>query len=161
RWTACDPAGRKESPNLYAAFRNSPARFIDPSGRADNEVFTEPAGSGYRRQTIGLNVDEVKSVGEPGISQAESMRRAKDMGERQILDSMTNSATKGNRVEVPIVERAPLPPTSVKDNPSAVFRPRLGGVKEWDEVTAKILKDNAGRIKGKTPGQVKEILNEA
>ena len=27
--------------------------------------------------------------------------------------------------------------------------------------SAKILKDSAGRIKGKTPGQVKEILNEA
>ena len=33
RWTACDPSGHVDSSSLYAYSRNSPLRYVDPSGR--------------------------------------------------------------------------------------------------------------------------------
>lgn len=33
RWTACDPQGFVDGPNLYAYVRNNPVRHIDPTGR--------------------------------------------------------------------------------------------------------------------------------
>lgn len=160
RWTSCDPAGATDSPNVYRAFRNAPTRYVDPTGRENEEFDPNPAGSGYARRETAINVDESKAVGEPGISKQESMRRAKDLGGRQFLDQTMNSATKGAGKENH--SRAPLPPTSVKENPGALLsRPTLGGIKEWDELSAIIMKEQGPKLKGKTAQQVKEILNSA
>ena len=66
------------------------------------------AGSGYRRREVGLNLDEPLAVGEPGITEQEAMRRAMDLGNRQLLDPMTNQATKRANIEDPITERYSL-----------------------------------------------------
>jgi hypothetical protein len=111
---------------------------------------------------VAINVDEPSAVGQPGISAQESMRRAADLSNRQFLDPMTNQATKGAFVERPIVPRNPLPPTSVAENPGALIsRPSLGGIAEWDELAAHILKKYGSQLEGKSPAQVKNILNRA
>lgn len=160
RWTAPDPIGIKASVNDYKAFRNSPICFVDPSG---TQEFIR-AGSGMQSvQQIALNVDESLAVGEPGISPQEAMRRALDLGDRQFLEHFTNQATKGERVpgpNNPVVGN--LPPTTVAENPSAlIVRGRLGGIKEWDDLSAIIMQRVGPRLAGKTAGEVKAILNEA
>lgn len=131
-------------------------------GESPPEVSVEPAGSGYKRRDIALNIDEPLAVGAEGITREEAMRRAKDLGNRQLLDELTNQATKGARQEVPIIKRAPLPPTSVAENPSAlVTRPELRGIKEWDELSEIIMQEHGPKLGGKEPGEVKEILNRA
>lgn len=166
RWTSCDPA-EHHIVNLYQAFLCSPIRYADPDGRAEadqtgGDVRFSPAGSGWRRYS-GLAVDEPHAVGESGITDAERMRRARDIkGNRQFLDRMFNSATKRDFAERPIVPREPLPLVSVVDQPSAVWRPSLENVKEWRELS-KILDERlAERLnKVSSPGKVKEIINDA
>ena len=38
RWTACDPAGEAESPNLYQYCFGNPTGFVDPDGRAGKKL---------------------------------------------------------------------------------------------------------------------------
>jgi RHS repeat-associated protein len=43
RWTACDPAGLADGPNVYAYARNNPLTFSDPSGtQGENETINTP-----------------------------------------------------------------------------------------------------------------------
>jgi hypothetical protein len=111
-----------------------------------------------------LNVDGPHAVGEEGITEQESMRRAMDLHDRQLVESMTNQATKGSRVEVPSPTRTvgPLPPVSVVGDPAAlIYRPTLKGVKEWDQLADIILQEKQSSLVGKSPKQVKEILSRA
>jgi hypothetical protein len=113
---------------------------------------------------VSLNIDEPLAVGERGISPAESMRRATDLRNRQFLDFMTNQGTKREFPEVPSPAKgAPdLSSTSVKENPSSLItRPSLGGIKEWDELSAIVLERSGPSLSGKTPQQAKEVLNRA
>lgn len=124
----------------------------------------EVSGSGHTQWNPALNIDEPQAVGEENITQAESMRRAMDLSSRQFLDALTNQGTKGNKVEIPSSARsAPdLSPTSVADNPAALLtRPRLGGILEWDQLSADVLSRKAASLVGKTAKQVKNILNHA
>ncbi len=122
-----------------------------------------PKGKGGRSGS-GLNVDEPKAVGEPGISEAERMSRAKDiLGNRQFLNWIENQDYKGAGKEIgPGAKREPLLPVSVKDQPSAIFRPTLENVKEWRELADILSEKLESRLeKVKSPLRAKEIINDA
>ena len=158
RWTTCDPLGPANSGNLYLAFRCSPPCFTDPTGGEDK---FEPNGVGYRRREFSINVDESLPVGESGISHKEAMRRACDMDKRQLLEAYYNQGPKNNNVEFAPNRATSFPRVSLKDQPGAIFRPQLGGIKEWDEMSSKILKEKLPTLKGKSPGDAKKLLNKA
>jgi RHS repeat-associated protein len=167
RWVSCDPS-EVDPANLYQAYRGSPTRYADPDGRAEVDKANEPAirwasaGKGWLRYG-GLAVDEPKAVGESGISTAERMDRAKDiLRNRQLLDRMTNSATKRDFKERPIMPREQLPLVSVVDQPSAVWRPTLENVQEWRELSKILSEKLEPRLQKMTsPGKVKEAINES
>jgi hypothetical protein len=139
-------------------------RTIPVPEETETDLEFSKAGSGATQWRVGINVDERLAVGEPGISPQEAMRRALDLRDRQFIDLMTNQATKREGIEVPSPARvAPnLSPVSVADNPSALItRPSLGGIKEWDELSAIIMKKKQASLAGKNPEQVRNILNRA
>ena len=43
RWTAADPAGMVDGPNLYAYVRGNPVRLVDPDGRESGDVNVDAA----------------------------------------------------------------------------------------------------------------------
>jgi hypothetical protein len=120
-----------------------------------------PAGKGWLRRELGINIDEPLAPGEPGISPQEAMRRATDLHNRQLLDSLTNQATKREAVHVPIAPRKSRAVVSVVDKPSAVIDRPLGEVKEWRELSEIILEKKARALAGKTPDQARDLLNRA
>ena len=125
------------------------------------EPTISPDGFGIRR-FFGLAVDEPLAVGEDGLSDAERMRRARDiLRNRQFLDRMFNSATKRNFFEQTGRARV-LPLVSIVDQPGAIWRPTLENVQEWRDFATFISAKVAPRIaQVKSPGRVKEIINEA
>lgn len=167
RWTTYDPTGSAVSVNLYHYCRCSPIRYEDPNGREEKDkIDFMPKGKGGRSGK-GLNVDEPKAVGEPGISAAERMSRAKDiLRNRQFLNWIENQDYKGARKEIgPGAKREPLPSAtalvSVKDQPSAIWRPTLENVKEWRELADLLSKKLESRLaKVKSPLRAKEIIND-
>lgn len=150
-----NPVLRESQPEITTPVKKQVENTSGPS-------FTM-AGKGYSTWGFSLNVDEPLAVGEPGITPAESMRRARDLSNRQFLDFMTNQATKGEKREVPSSARsAPdLSPVSVKDKPSALLtRPSLKGIQEWDTFAAEVMAKKSASLSGKTASQVKEALNK-
>jgi len=134
-----------------------------------------PAGSGWRRYG-GIAVDEPLAVGQQGISDAERMRRALDIeGNRQFKDWIYNSATSRELEEFRIgLSETELPEVSLKSDalptdPRArleaqgqIWRRDLRKVKEWRELAQFIRQRIAARIANvRSPGKVKEIINEA
>src|SRR5262249_42486954 len=106
----------------------------------DSEEFTfNRAGKGWLRYA-GLAVDEPLAVGRPGLTYAQLMDRALDvLHNRQFLDLIFNSATKGNFEQGPGPVPGPLPVVSVVDQPGAIWRPTLENVLEWRDFSSFIV----------------------
>jgi hypothetical protein len=106
-----------------------------------------------------LNLDHVEALNEEGITEQERMKRAMDLNNRQFIDRFFNQVTKKHFKENH--NREPLPDVSLKDQPSAIFRPTLGTVKEWREMTDIILQRHMGGLKDKSALDVNRILHRA
>ena len=110
---------------------------------------------------VGFDVDEPAAVGASGIGSAEASRRARDVGNRQLLDPATNQRTKYLGEEVRTGgPRAAQPAVSVADQPSAVI------TRPFDEVVEmRQLFDEAvtrARIRpGTPPTAEKAAINRA
>jgi hypothetical protein len=128
----------------------------------DPEFHISPAGKGWLRY-FGLAVDEPLAVGAPGLTYAQRMNRALDiLGNRQFLDRVFNSGTKGNLEPGPGPRPSPLPEVSVVNQPSAIWRPTLENVIEWRELASFISNKTFPRVRNETsPGKIKKIINEA
>jgi RHS repeat-associated protein len=70
RWTACDPSGLKDGPNLYGYVRNNPIILHDPSGRA-GEAKSVSAATGdlilyadkvANRASVGANIQKDHAI---------------------------------------------------------------------------------------------------
>ncbi|KML60455.1 toxin [Burkholderia cepacia] len=71
RWTACDPAGEEEGPNLYQYCFDNPAGFVDPDGQSGKKLAivmhneTRPAGTELPKPEKPVKPDKTK-VKAPG-----------------------------------------------------------------------------------------------
>jgi RHS repeat-associated protein len=57
RWTACDPAGLADHPNLFVYARNNPVCLLDPQGTQSADSQAQPSSATERKLT-----DELKSA---------------------------------------------------------------------------------------------------
>jgi RHS repeat-associated protein len=189
RWTAADPVGLVDGPNLFAYSHESPIRFYDPQGKASKEEVdpdlkfefegkqTKITGidrQNYKKarakgqpvkisEPVGFDIDEPNAVGEKGISKSEAYRRATNVNNRQALDSVTNRVSKGTRQEVPITGNKggpPRQPVSLVDDPAALFTRRFGEVKELKEIFEEAKQAFAGR-RDLDPVALKNEINRA
>jgi hypothetical protein len=91
------------------------------------------AGTGWLRYS-GLAVAEPRAASAMGLPDAQRMVRSLDaLGNRQFLDRIFNSATKGHFEQgtgpIPLF----LPVASVVNKPEVIWRPTLENVVEWRE----------------------------
>jgi RHS repeat-associated protein len=136
RWTAADPAGLVDGPNLYAFARNAPNMRVDGNGMGST-LFEEienaidaATGGAYRRFRVKLNIDEIVAV--KGNKAGGRAGSPSDPANKQMLDSRNNSVTKSNRIG-PEPHRRPQ--TSFKNAPDeAANRLLTGQFDEIDEV---------------------------
>ncbi|WP_299518806.1 SpvB/TcaC N-terminal domain-containing protein [uncultured Serinicoccus sp.] len=127
RWTSADPSGLADGPNLFLYARSNPVGFSDRNGAQSesewskflsdlvekfDDAFEGMTTGKYRRQPMKLNVDEIDAV--KGDLAGGVAGSPSDPANKQHLDSMTNQATKGNRVGPQPHRR---PPVSIADSP--------------------------------------------
>lgn len=81
---------------------------------------------------VRFHIDEPLPVGDPFATVAQQYQRALDPQNRQLLDAITNTRTKGLGIDPRDLARAatPLPRTSLTTNPAALFTHRFGEVDE-------------------------------
>ncbi|GAB2682001.1 SpvB/TcaC N-terminal domain-containing protein [Nocardia goodfellowii] len=172
RWTACDPAGLVDGPNLYAYVGANPVRKVDATGTQDGDpplfdpgdidnALSQGEASWEQRGKVSeipgtMDIDEAKAVGEKGISQEEAYRRATSVEDRQFLESITNRRTKHVRTDMrPMQSR---PPVSVTSNPNVLLDRNFGEISEmreiFDEALAKVTDPNK-----LTPTKLKAAIN--
>lgn len=129
RWTSCDPIFLIRRHNLYVYVGNSPIVLIDLSGQSETSFDLDGqeiniSGDGeYKRKSFKLDVDEKTAVkGSKAGGQSGSPTAA---GNKQFLDSTTNSRTKSNF--------ASKNPQSPKRNISLADAKASGSLKEAGE----------------------------
>ena len=160
RWTACDPKGHADGPNVYAYCRNNPVMLHDPSGTdgesGDDKTETktlvktglaaiaslgalipEPIRSGtLRAAALKMNVDEILAVANGG-SWA-------DPKNKQFLDWLTNQATKNAgisthtippRPQISLAEELAKGPEAFRKAAGELMTRNFGEVKELESLT--------------------------
>jgi len=60
RWTACDPAGLTDGPNLYSYVRNNPLKFSDPAGTQSANENANPPPPDLPRRSVEDTVKDAK-----------------------------------------------------------------------------------------------------
>ena len=159
RWTSCDPAEIVDDTNLYTYVKNSPLIAIDLTGMQSEDPEFEIHGNARPQSkptNPNLNIDEIKPVGETGISDAEARRRATDGNNRQFLDRCTNCSTKHLGIDPrPYQSRAPV---SAADKPYALIDRRFSEVIEMQEIFDEALQSIKEPDKI-SPGKLKARIN--
>jgi hypothetical protein len=139
---------------------------VDPGTHLEVEQAIGDLEAGrMRSKPLGVDVDEIKAVGEEGISNAEAMRRALDPGNREFKDFLGNRITKHTRTQTGPASMKPLTreklkPVSAKDDPGAIFTRRFNEVTELKEIFDDALKSLPSNYRSMKPTEVKAIINK-
>ena len=98
RWCSADPAGLVDGLNPYQFVQSSPVSLRDPNGDSADDIVFKPGGKGdagmMRREPIKGVIDERDAVN--GDKAGGKKGSPSSSGNKQILDSKTNSRTKNN-----------------------------------------------------------------
>ena len=110
RWTAADPAGMVDGPNLYQYVRSNPVRLVDPDGRESSTSLNpieKPIGRGY-----------------------EMVRRAADTAVQNVKDRITDRLDESRENVVSSFETLKRNPilSQVWERGKDIFRTFLDGV---------------------------------
>ncbi|WP_228834531.1 DUF4157 domain-containing protein [Nocardia abscessus] len=142
-----------EPPNLQEVLDEA----IDQLDKSD-QPFRPHGKSGLQRKPVTKDIDEIRPVGEKGISPQEARARALDVYNHQFLDPATNRSTKYLGAETrPGATGGSL--VSVAENPNALVTRTFGEIVEmraiFDEAVGKI--KNPG---GLSPTALKARIND-
>jgi Domain of unknown function (DUF4157)/Putative RNase-like toxin, toxin_1 len=138
---------------------------VDPGTHLEvGQAFGDLEVGRMRSKPLGVDVDEIKAVGEKGISNAEGMRRALDPGNREFKDFLGNRITKHTRTQTGPASMKPrtrekLKPVSVKKDPGAIFTRRFDEVTELKQIFDKALESLPPNYRSMKPTEVKAIIN--
>jgi RHS repeat-associated protein len=172
RWVSCDPIGILAGNNCFEYVGGSPTRMSDPSGNSANDqaervsanaekTATESelqlsSGGRMQRVEVRADIDEIKAVGEKGISVEEARSRAMNIKDRQFLESKTNRASKG--VKESSSKYSPRPQVSLDNDPNALITRSFGEVKELEALGKEAI-DSIKNPENLSPVELKAAIN--
>lgn len=182
RWTACDPKGHGDGPNVYAYAHNKPSFMNDPTGtegegddkKSVTGTYSTPfailgtltklpdflTSGKLREAALKLNIDEIVAVSQGGSWS--------DPRNKQFLDWLTNQATKGGatwthtippREQISLAEEFAKGPDAFRKAAMQLMTRNFGEVKELESLTQKA--QAAMRKLNRPPRKLADAINKS